>query len=124
VTLYFANGSITANSSSNIELTAPSSGNTSNGDVANMLIWQSASNSSSMIVNSDSSSYYNGVIYLPDAQLTMNSSSSATLNSNATATALDVQSVIFNSNINLAINSSGGYLGGVGKELGSFALAE
>lgn len=124
VTLYFNSGSLIANSSVNYQLTAPSSGSTSNGDVANMLIWESSTNSSSMIMNAATTATINGVIYLPDAQLTMNSSSTAALNAGSTATALDVNSIIFNSNINLDINSSGGYLGGSGKVLGSFAVAE
>ncbi len=126
VTLYFNNGSFTANSDVTYELSAPSAGYTSNGDVANMLIWQAPTNSSGVIINSAVDAYLNGIIYAPDAQLTMNSNSNATLNnsSDAVATAIDVNSIIFNSGINLDINSSGGYLGGSGKVLGSFALAE
>lgn len=124
VTLYFNSGGFTANSAVDIKLNAPATGSTSSGDVANMLIWGSKTNSSSMILNSDTSSYYNGTIYLPDGQLTMNSSSTSAINGSSVATALDVNSIIFNSNINFDINGSGGYLGGVTKVLGKFALAE
>ncbi|MGH9607346.1 MAG: pilus assembly protein TadG-related protein [Terracidiphilus sp.] len=124
VTLYFKSGAFIANSDVTYELSAPSSGYTSNGDVANMLIWQGASNSSGLIINSAVSAYLNGIIYAPDAQLTMNSNSTAALNSSSTATAMDVKSIIFNSGIDFDINSSDGYLGGSAPVLGAFALAE
>ncbi len=124
VTLYFNSGGLIANSTVDIKLTAPATGSTANGDVANMLLWASSTNSTGMIINSDTSSYYNGTIYLPDGQLTMNSNSTYAINGSSVATALDVNSIIFNANINFDINGSGGYLGGVGKVLGLFALAE
>lgn len=125
VTLYFASGSINMNSYATVELSAPATGNTASGTaVANMLIWESSTNSTTMITNTGSSSYYNGVIYLPDAQLDMNSNSGIT-NSGATATAIDVQSLQLNTGADIVINSSGGYLGGSSSQtLGSFALAE
>lgn len=124
VTLYFNNGTIQPNSGATIELTAPSTGYTSNGNVANMVIWTAANNSSGMTIDASSSSYFNGVIYLPDGTLTLNSGSGTTINSKSTATALDVNNIIVDSGINFEINGSGGYLGGGGQTLGKFALAE
>jgi Flp pilus assembly protein TadG len=118
VTLYFENGSLQMNSSSNVTLNAPATGSTSNGNVANMLVWQSSSNSSGMDVDASSTSVLGGIIYLPDAELTVNSGP------NMTATALDVQSIMVDGNF--TINGTNSLLGGGGtsKTLGAFALAE
>jgi hypothetical protein len=126
VTLYFVNGSLQPNSGSTVTLTAPSTGSTTNGDVANMLIWQSSTNSSGMDLDAGSSSYFNGIIYLPDATLTLNSASGTTINSGASATAVDVQSLMVDSSITFDLNGSQALLGGGGSSqtLGSFALAE
>lgn len=123
VTLYFASGSLQPNSGSAVQLSAPTT--STNGGNANMVVWQSSSNSTGMDLDASSQSYYNGVIYLPDAQLTLNSGSGNTINNGSTATALDVQSLMVDSGITFVINGSGGYLGGGGGQtLGSFALAE
>lgn len=124
VTLYFTNGTLQPNSGSTVQLTAPSTGATSNGNVANMLIWTSSTNSSGMTLDAGSSSYFNGVIYLPDGRLTLNSGSGLTINSQSSATAIDVQDIMVNSGVSLIINGSNGYLGGGGSVLGAFALAE
>ena len=126
VTLYFASGSLQPNSGSVVQLTAPTS-NTSGCSCtnANMAVWESSTNSTGMYLDASSQSYYNGVIYLPDAGLTLNSGSGSTINSGSTATALDVQSITVNSSINFVINGSGGYLGGSPSQtLGQFGLAE
>lgn len=125
VTLYFTGGTIQPNSGATITLTAPSSSGVSNNDVANMLIWESTSDSSGLTIDASSANYYNGVIYLPDGQLTLNSGSGTTINSASTATALDAQSIIVDSGVTFDINGGGGYLGGTSSQtLGSFALAE
>jgi Flp pilus assembly protein TadG len=126
VTLYFASGSLQPNSGSVVQITAPTS-NTSGCSCnnANMAVWESSSNSTGMYLDAGSQSYYNGIIYLPDAGLTLNSGSGNTVNNGSTATALDVQSITVNSSINFVINGSGGYLGGSpSKILGPFALSE
>jgi hypothetical protein len=94
VTLYFASGNLQANSGGTIKLNAPATGSTSNGDVANMLVWQAAGNSSGMPVDASSTSYLDGIIYLPSAQLTLNSASNVFINSTGSATAVDVQSLM------------------------------
>lgn len=124
VTLYFNSGTLQPNSGATIELTAPTTGYTSNGDVANMVLWESSTNSSGLTIDASSSSYYNGVIYLPDGQLTLNSGSGTSINSTSTATALDAASIMVDSGVTFDINGGGGYLGGGGETLGSFALAE
>jgi Flp pilus assembly protein TadG len=126
VTLYFASGSLQPNSGSTVQITAPTS-NTSGCSCnnANMAVWESSTNGTGMYLDAGSQSYYNGVIYLPDAGLTLNSGSGNTINSGSTATAVDVQSLTVNSSITFVINGSGGYLGGSpSKILGSFALSE
>ncbi len=123
VTLYFSGGTLQANSGSNVQLTAPSTGNTSNGDVANMLLWEGP-NGQNMTIDSGSQSYFQGTIYLPNQSLTLNSGSQVILNSSAVATGIDVNSLMVDSGDHLVINGSGSYLGAGSSTLGSFALAE
>jgi len=92
VTLYFNSGSLQPNSGSTVQLTAPTGGS-----YPGMLVWESATNSTSMNIDSGSSSYLQGVIYMPDAQLVLNSGSSITVNSSAAYTAIDVNDLMINS---------------------------
>jgi Flp pilus assembly protein TadG len=125
VTLYFNSGTLQMNSNSTVQLTAPTTGSTSNGDVANMVLWYASGNGSGLTIDTGSSSYFNGVIYLPTQTLTLNSGSGVTINNGATATALDVNNMIVDDSEDFKINGSGGFLGGAaGQTLGSFALAE
>jgi Flp pilus assembly protein TadG len=127
VTLYFTSGSLQMNSGSTVNLTAPSTGSLVSGDVANMLVWESSSNGTTMAIDTGSTSTLNGVIYLPDAQLVLNSGANVTINNTSTATALDVKDLMVDSGETFVINGGGGYLGGGSgtvKKLGSFALAE
>lgn len=121
VTLYFAGGTLQMNSGSTVTLPAPSSGSltTTNGgtNVANILVWQSSSNSSGMDVDADSTSVLSGIIYLPDAELTVNSGP------NMTATALDVQSIMVDGNFTITGNNLLGG-GSPSSTLGTFSLAE
>ncbi|HTW62405.1 MAG TPA: pilus assembly protein TadG-related protein [Terracidiphilus sp.] len=124
VTLYFVNGSFQPNSGATVTLSAPTTDATSNA-VANMLIWQSSSNSSGMDMDASTTVTLNGIIYLPDATLTLNSGSGTTINAAATSTAVDAQDIIVDSDVTFDVNGSGGLLGGgSGQTLGSFALAE
>jgi Flp pilus assembly protein TadG len=124
VTLYFENGSFQPNSSATVTLSAPTTDATNNA-VANMLIWQSSSNSSGMDMDASTTVTLNGIIYLPDATLTLNSGSGTTINAAATSTAVDAQDIIVDSGVTFDVNGSAGLLGGSsGKTLGSFALAE
>jgi len=123
VTLYFVNGTLQMNTNSTVQLSAlPTS---TNGQNANMLVWEAPSNGSGMPIDTGTSSYFNGVIYLPTQQLTFNSGSGVTVNANATATALDAASIMVDDGENFKISNSGGYLGGSpGQTLGTFGLAE
>ena len=123
VTLYFASGSLQMNSNSTIQLSAPTT--STNGGNANMVVWEAPSNGSGMTIDTGSSSYFNGAIYLPTQTLTLNSGSGVTINGQATSTVLDANSMIVDDSENFKINSSGGYLGGSPSQtLGSFGLAE
>jgi len=125
VTLFFENGSLQPNSSATITLNAAATGSTSNNDVANMLIWESKNNSTSMDLDANSTTTLNGVIYLPNAELDLNSGSGTSINGNATATAVDVNSLVVNSGVTLDLNGSQALLGGGGgKTLGQFGLSE
>lgn len=122
VTLFFASGSLQPNSGSVVQITAPTT--STNGSNANMAVWESKTNSTGMDLDASSTSYINGIVYLPDATLTLNSGSGNTINNKSTATALDVNGLIVDSSINFEVNGSGSYLGGGGETLGKFALAE
>lgn len=125
VTLYFNGGTLQMNSNSTVQLTAPTTGFTSSNDVANMVLWYANGNGSGLTIDTGSSSYFNGVIYLPTQTLTLNSGSGVTINNGATATALDVNNMIVDDSEDFKINGSGGYLGGApSKTLGTFALSE
>jgi Flp pilus assembly protein TadG len=122
VTLYFTSGSLQMNSTSTVQLSAPTT--STNGGNANMVVWHSTSNGSGMTIDTGSSSYFNGVIYLPKQTLTLNSGSGVNINGSATSTAVDVNAMIVNDSETFLLNGSGGYLGGGGQTLGKFALAE
>jgi hypothetical protein len=90
-----------------------------------MVLWYASGNGSGLTIDTGTSSYFNGVIYLPNQTLTLNSGSGVNINNGATATALDVNNMIVDDSENFVVNGSGGYLGGgVGQMLGAFALAE
>jgi len=126
VTLYFNNGSFQPNSSATVTLSASAAGNTTGGALPNMLIWEGSSNSSSMDLDASTSITLNGIIYLPDAELDLNSGSGSTINSGATESAIDVKNLVVNSDVTLVVNGSQSLLGGggSGESLGAFALAE
>jgi hypothetical protein len=115
VTIYFANGSLTMNSASTMTLSAPATGTT-----AGMLIWQATTDSSSMILDSSSSSSWKGAIYLPDAQLTLNGGSTAVAYG-----MVESQSLMLNSAISLSCASMPGGVcpGGSGAANGSATIA-
>ncbi len=115
VTIYFANGSLTMNSASTMTLSAPATGTT-----AGMLIWQATTDSSSMILDSSSSSSWKGAIYLPDAQLTLNGGSTAVAYG-----MVESQSLMLNSAISLSCSSMPGGVcpGGSGAANGSATIA-
>jgi Flp pilus assembly protein TadG len=102
VTLYFANGSLTMNSAATVNLTAPTSALSNCASCAGMLIWQSSTDSSSMILDSGTSASWGGAIYVPDAQLTLNSGSNA-----AAFGTIYANSVMMNGSITLSNGSSG-----------------
>ena len=123
VTLYFVNGSLQMNSNSTvIQLSAPTV--STNGQNANMLIWESASNSSGMTIDTSSSSYFTGTIYMPDGELTLNSGSGVTINAAGVA-AVDVANMMVDDSEHFNITS---VLPGTAvtnpPTLGSFSLVE
>ena len=126
VTLYFVNGSLQPNSNATVTLTAPASNTTGcNCQNANIVVWEPSGNSSGMNLDANAASYYNGIIYLPAATLTLNSGTGTTINSLASNTAVDVNNMIVNSNVTFDVNGSQSLLGGNGgQQLGAFAVAE
>lgn len=118
VTIYLANGQLNMNSASTINLTAPTSGPT-----AGLVIWQPASNTSQMNLDSASNSKWGGGVYLPGAQLTLNGGSTASGFGMIVA-----QSVMLNSAISLSCTLMPGGVcpggGGSGGGSATIALAE
>jgi len=116
VTIYMASGQFNMNSASTINLTAPSTGPT-----AGLVIWQPASNTSQMNLDSGSSSNWKGGVYLPGAQLTLNGSSNA-----AGYGMIVANSVMMNSSITLNCSLMPGGVcpgGGSGAGNGSATIA-
>jgi Putative Flp pilus-assembly TadE/G-like len=95
VTFYFSSGSLTMNGNSHVDLVAPTSGT-----YAGMLYLQSRTDSSTVILNGDTSSGWQGTFYAPDAQLTLNGG-----NKSAAYTLLVVNTLTENGNDNFAIGS-------------------
>lgn len=121
VTIYMASGQLNMNSGSNMILTAPTSGST-----AGLVIWQPASNTNEMNLDSSSDSSWSGGVYIPGAELTFNSGS------NATAFGMIVaQSLTVDSNASIVLSCTympGGVCPGGGTSSGggstTIALAE
>lgn len=88
VTFYFTTGTLTMNGSSSANLVAPTTGT-----YAGILLFQSRTDSNTLIVNGDSTSVWQGAIYVPDGQLTLNGGSNL-----AAYTILDVKTLIVNGN--------------------------
>lgn len=88
VTFYFSSGSLTMNGNSHANLVAPTTG-----AYAGILLFQNASDTSTVILNGDTTSVWQGAIYLPGAQLTLNGGSNL-----AAYTILDVNTLIVNGN--------------------------
>ena len=95
VTFSFSSGSLTMNGNSHVDLTAPATGT-----YAGMLYLQSATDSSTVILNGDTSSGWQGTFYAPDAQLTLNGG-----NRSAAYTLLVVNTLTENGNDDFAIGS-------------------
>lgn len=96
VTLYFTSGTVQPNSTSTVTLSAPTSG-----AYTGILIWESSTNSTGMDPDADSSSSWQGAIYLPDATLTLNSNSNI-----AAYTIIDAYSLIVDSGANFNIGNN------------------
>lgn len=88
VTFYFSSGSLTMNGNAHADLVAPTTGT-----YAGILMFQNASDTSTVILNGDTTSVWQGAIYLPGAQLTLNGGANL-----AAYTILDVNTLIVNGN--------------------------
>ncbi len=88
VTFYFSSGSLTMNGNTHADLVAPTTGT-----YAGILIFQNAADSTTVILNGDTTSVWQGAVYLPGAQLTLNGGANL-----AAYTILDVNTLIVNGN--------------------------
>jgi hypothetical protein len=98
VTFYFAgpSGALTMNSAGHADLTPETTGT-----YAGILMFQSATDTNSMIINSDSTSVWQGAIYLPNASLTINGQGNA-----AAFTILDVKDLTVSGTFTIGDNFS------------------
>lgn len=88
VTLYFSAGGLTLNGNSHADLVAPTTG-----DYAGILLYQNPSDSTSVIINGNSTSVFQGTLYAPGAQMTINGNGNL-----AAYTILDAASIMDNGN--------------------------
>ncbi len=88
VTFYFSSNSLTMNGNSHADLVAPTTGT-----YAGILLFQSPTDSTTLILNGDTTSVWQGAIYVPDAQLTLNGGANL-----AAYTILDVNTLVVNGN--------------------------
>ena len=116
VTLFFTgSGQLQMNSGSTAQLVAPTTGS-----LAGILIWEASSDSNAIILNGNSTAKFQGAIYAPSAQLTINSAANT-----AAYTVVDVNSLILNTGANFTINSDYSSLAsGSPVKSGSAVLAE
>lgn len=112
VTLYFSSGSFTGNSGSTINLVAPTTG-----QYAGILAFQAASDTQAFIMDSGSKSVWQGAIYIPGAQLTLNSGGNV-----AAYTVIEANSVMVNSGAKLDLGSNFSSLPGGSPAKGSTAI--
>jgi len=112
VTIYIAGGQLNMNSASQMTLTSPTAAQIAaspsaysgcTAACANMLIWQSISDSDAVNLDSASGSSWGGAVYIPDGQLTLNGGSYVTAYGPIVA-----QSAMVNSAISLSVGTGGG----------------
>ena len=112
VIIYIAGGQFNMNSAAQMTLTAPTAAQIAanpsaysgcTASCANMLIWQSATDSDALNLDSATGSSWGGAIYLPDAQLTLNGGSYVTAYG-----PIDAKTVMLDSAISLSTGFGGG----------------
>lgn len=116
VTFYFTSGgTLTMNGNAHADLVAPTTGT-----YAGILFYQSPGDSSTMILNGDSTSVFEGALYLPSAGLTINGNGNL-----AAYTIVDAASMIINGNDSFTLGSDYSSLpGGSPARGGTAILAE
>lgn len=115
VTFYFSSGSLTMNGSSHASLVAPTTGT-----YAGVLFYQNPANTSSMILNGDTTSKFQGALYIPAAGLTLNGGANL-----AAYTIVDAASIIVNSGVHFNLGADYSSLpGGSPVKGGSAVLME
>ena len=95
VTFYFSSGSLTMNGSSAANFVAPTTGT-----YAGILIYQNPSDSSTIILNGQSNSVWQGTVYATGANLTINGGGNA-----AAYTIVDTQSMTINGSVNFTLGA-------------------
>jgi hypothetical protein len=114
VTLYLTSGALNFNSGSSVQLSAPTTGS-----LAGIVIWQASSDSGGMNIDTGANAEYNGAIYAPTAELTLNAGSNS-----AGCTLLDVGSLMLDSNANFDLGLNCSSFGGSPFHTGSVNVVE
>jgi Flp pilus assembly protein TadG len=96
VTVYIATGQANFNSGSTVELVAPTTGS-----LAGIALWQGASDTNEINLDSGATSEIDGALYAPTAELTLNSATNA-----AACTLVDVGSVMLDSGATFSVGSN------------------
>lgn len=96
VTFYFASGSLIMNGGSQLNFVAPTTGS-----YAGILYYQNPSDTNTIILNGDTTSVYQGVVYAPGANLTINGGGNV-----AAYTIIDTKSLTDNGNGTFGLGSN------------------
>lgn len=96
VTLYMTNSAqLNLNTGSTVQLVAPTTGS-----LAGVVIWQASGDDSEINIDSNANGEYQGAIYAPTAQLTLNSGGNT-----AAYTIVDVQQLMVDAGANFKLNN-------------------
>jgi hypothetical protein len=113
--VYMASGQANFNSGSTVELVAPTTGT-----LAGIAYWQAASDTNEINLDSAATSEFDGALYAPTAELTLNSATNA-----AACTLVDVGSVMLDGGATFSIgNNCSAFSSSNAFKSGSVAMVE
>jgi len=98
---FYVTGAVKINGGAQVQLLAPDSGSD-----AGMLFYQDPTDTSTATLSGNSSSYYQGALYFPGAELDFGGGSGATFNQGAAYTTIVASGVKFAGGPNIHINSN------------------
>ncbi len=95
VTLYFSSGALSLDANSHVNLVAPTTGT-----YAGILVYQSSTDTTTVRLNGDSTTVWQGTIYLPSAELRLDGGSNL-----AVYTILDVNTLVLDGSNNFSVGN-------------------